>query len=173
MSNWMIVTQTAKIDKEDVEVDCKEISWRPSSQKEVAAGAGEFKRLGTPTFRVMFKHVKGDGIYKVVAQYVKLKRAGKLVKVGDVQQYEWRVNMHYPDRIVRKQIMTRNRVTSVSIDCPSGETKVEKSSTGTSPYDSFFSRIFPNVMRDEQFRSIVEMLLNEAIQEREAAKQAA
>lgn len=173
MSNWTIVTQTAKIDKEDVEVDCKEISWRPSSPKEIAGGADDFKRLGTPTFRVMFKHIKGDGIYKVVAQYVKLKRGGKLVKIGDVQQYEWRVNMHYPDRIVKKQLMTRNRVTSVSIDCPSGETKVEKSSTGTSPYDSFFNRVFPQTMRDEQFRGIVEGLLDEAISEREAAKQAA
>jgi hypothetical protein len=165
--NWMIVAQEAKVDKETVSVDCKEISWRPASAKEQAKGSGEFKRLGTPTFRVTFKHIKGDGIYKVVAQYVKLKRGGKLVRLDGEIQYEWRVNMHYPDKVVRKQIMTRNRVTSVSIDCPSGETKIEKSSTGTSPYDSFFNRVFPNVMRDASFRLIVEGLLSEAISERE------
>jgi|APSaa5957512535_1039671.scaffolds.fasta_scaffold155927_2 hypothetical protein len=173
MSNWMIVSQEAKVNKETVSVDCKEISWRPSSPKEQAAGGGEFKRLGTPTFRVTFKHIKGTGIYKVVAQYVKMKRGGKLVKLAGIQQFEWRVNMHYPDKVVRKQLMTRNRVTSVSIDCPSGETKIEKSSTGTSPYDSFFSRVFPGVLRCEAMRFLIEGLLSEAISEREAAKEAA
>jgi len=176
-NNWEIVSQTATVgkgdDKQEIEVDCKEISWRPSSPKEIAAGGGEFKRLGTPTFRVLFKHVKGDGIYKVVAQFVKLKRAGKLVKVDGEQQYEWRVNMHYPDKVVRKQLMTRNRVTSVSIDCPSGETKIEKSSTGTSPYDSFFNRVFPQVMRCASMRLTIEGLIADVISDREEAKQAA
>ena len=173
MSNWEIVPQEAKINKEDVIVDCKEISWRPSSPKEIASGSEAFKKLGTPTYRVLFKHVKFAGEFKVVAQHVKMMRHGKVVKVGDVTQMEWRVNMHWPDRIVKKQLMTRSRTTSVSIDCPSGATKIEKKSTGSSPFEPFFARVFPKCVRDEPVRILSESLLSEAIQERETVKKAA
>ena len=169
----MIVSQEATVNKEPVSVDCKEISWRPSSPKEVAAGGGEFKRLGTPTFRVMFKHVQGRGVYKVVAQYVKKKREGKLVKIGGEQQFEWRVNMHYPDKVVKKHIMTRNRLSTVSIPCPSGKMITEKTSTGTHPYNSFFDRVFPKTMRCSDMRETIEGLLSEAIADREEKKEAA
>lgn len=167
MSNWQIVPQEAIIDKETVMVDCKEISWRPASDKEIAAGSGEFKRLGTPTFRVLYRHVKFGEEHKVVAQYVKKKRGGKVVKIAGVVQFEWRVNLHFPDRIKPKQILTRNRVTSVSIDDPTGETQVVKSSTGTSPYDSFFDRVLPENLRDASFRLVIQQLFDEAISDRE------
>lgn len=176
MNNWEIVPQEAKIDKEDVLVDVKEISWRPSSPKEIAGGAGEFKRLGTPTFRILYRHVTYGETHKVVAQYVKMKRGGKIVneagqpwKKGDVVAYEWRVNLHHPDVVKPKQIRTPNRVTCVSIDDPSGAMQTVKSSTGTSPYDSFFQRVLPENLRDAAFRITIQQLLDNAISEREQA----
>lgn len=177
MSNWMIVRQEATIGKGDAKetilVDCKSIDWRPSSAKEIQQGADDFKRLGTPTFRILYRHKKWGGDTKIVAQYVKTKRSGKLVKIAGVQQYEWRVNLHHPDVTKPKQLLMPQRVTCVSIDCPSGEMVTEKSSTGTAPYDSFFKRVLPENLRDADFRTTIQGLLDDAIYEREQAKQAA
>jgi hypothetical protein len=162
MTNWTILKQTAKVDKEDVEVECKEITWRPASEAELAAGSGQFKKLGIPTFRVLFKHNRSDDteFFKVVAQYRPRKRG---------EQPEWRVNLHHPDEVKEKQLLTRQRTTSVSIACPTGDTVIVKSSTGTHPIESFFSRIFPENLRCVGTRYTVEKLLREAITEREAA----
>jgi|TARA_Y100000034_G_scaffold133414_1_gene198815 hypothetical protein len=151
--NWEVIPQEATINKETVEVAVKNIAWRPASAKEQAAGSGEFKRLGKPTFRILFKHVKGDGQFKLVAQLVK---------------GQWRVNLHDPDIEKPADMMWRNRVTCVSMAHPT-KRQIIKKSTGTSPYASFFGRVFGERIRDAAFRVHVQQLLDEAISEREQA----
>ena len=144
--NWEIVPQEQTVRGETFEVDCKNVAWRPSSSKEKQAGSGDFKRLGTTTLRIMFKHVKGDGTFKLVAQF----RKG-----------EWRVNLHEPDKIVPKDIKV-NRMAVVSMPHPT-ETKVVKRSTGTKTYDRFFNVTFPERIRDSIFRDAVKSILDSHI----------
>lgn len=144
--NWEIVPQEQTVRGETFEVDCKNVAWRPASSKEKQAGSGDFKRLGTTTLRIMFRHVKGNGVFKLVAQF----RKG-----------EWRVNLHEPDKIVPKDIKV-NRASVVSIPHPT-ETKVVKSSTGTKSYNMFFNVTFPNRIRDAIFRDTVKTILDSHI----------
>ena len=100
----------------------------------------------------MFKHVKGDAPFKLVAQY----RKG-----------EWRVNLHEPDKLQQKEIPYRG-VSHVTIR--TGEwTMVKGGSCGTKPYDAFFNRYLPERIRDAAFRITLQSLLDNAISEREAA----
>ena len=144
--NWEIVTQEQTVRGETFEVDCKNVAWRPASSKEKQAGSGDFKRLGTTTLRILFRHVKGNGVFKLVAQY----RKG-----------EWRVNLHNPDRIVPKEIKV-NRVHTLTIAHPT-ETKIVKSSTGTKTYDRFFNVTFPERIKDAIFRETVKSILDSHI----------
>lgn len=168
MSNWEIVPQEQTIKGETSLVDCKQLVWRPASDKEQEAGSGEFKKLGTPTYRVCFKHIKDDGIFRVVAQLRAMKRKGSVIKDGSGQPVmEWRVNLHDPDKTQPVQMNMKQRTTCVTIDHPF-KVQTIKTSTGTVPYDSFFDRVFPERIRDTSLRVNVMQLLDNAIFEREA-----
>ena len=169
MSNWEIVPQEQTIKGETSLVDCKQIVWRPASDKEQEAGSGEFKKLGTPTYRVCFKHIKDNGVFRVVAQYKAMKRKGKVIKdANDQPIMEWRVNLHDPDKTQPVQMNMKQRTTCVTMDHPF-KVQTIKSSTGTATYDLFFSRVFPERIRDASLRVNVMQLLDHAIFEREQA----
>lgn len=156
--NWEIVPQERTVKGETILVDCKEIKYRPASERELEEGSGTLKRLGIPTYKILFKHIKDDGIFRVVMQH----RKGR-----------WQLNLHDPDKVKPVEMRQPNRVTCVTLPHPERK-QVVKSSTGTYPYEVFFGRIFGERIKDESFRLIIQSLFDEAIRQREEKmKQAA
>lgn len=149
---WEIVLQEVKNKEETFDVECKELVWRPASEKE----GGKFKKIGYPTYRILFQHKMDQGkIFKIVAQF---RSSGK-------RPPEWRLNLHDPDQERPVELIMRNRVSVVTLDHPF-ETKTVKHSTGTVPYRTFFRDKFPERIRNEEFRNYCKVLLDNALSER-------
>lgn len=163
MCNWKIVLQELKVKGETVLVGCKEVKFRPTSDKEQANGSPKFKPLGILTYRICFQHIKDDGIFRIVAQYRPMKRKGEIVKDKNGEpRMEWRINLHDPDQTKPVEMVMRKRVSCVTLDHPY-ETQVVKKSTGTVTYTMFFNHLFKDRIRDASLRTEVQQLLDQSI----------
>ena len=123
---WEITPQTVT-DKDGNQYDAlvKAIRYRPANEKELLNNPNPFRRINT-TLTLLFKHIKGGGIFKITARKIN----GK-----------WRFNLHEPNR----QIHVNPKFWTP------GDIKIIKENTGSIEMNTFFNRTLPNRLRDNNF----------------------